>query len=121
MPGRYRSGRREVDGPPQRIPLQLGESRLESDGLFRSRASSQESAAGRDQSFGDGPDLLDGFPLAEDDFRMPLPQAAMMIELGERKLLRRKVPQPVECCGGIQAPSGHIAQQPLELVASHAT
>jgi hypothetical protein len=31
------------------------------------------------------------------------------------------VPQPVECCGGVQTPSGHIAQQPLELVASHAT
>jgi hypothetical protein len=66
-------------------------------------------------------DLFDGLAGAEDDLGLALPQAAVVVDRGERKVLGRKMAEPLEGIGRRDAPRGDLGEKPLQVGAVHAT
>ena len=78
--------------------------------MRRSRA--QHSAHDRD-------DLPGSFPLRIDNLGKSLAQAAVVIDLGESKVLIRHVPQLLDGPRDGQLPRPHIFQEPLNVLFVH--
>jgi hypothetical protein len=79
--------------------------------------------AGRDDAFGYGGNLARRLALAEDDLREALPEAAVMVDSGEAKILESALAQilkqPGLCSLRRKGPASHLVQESTQLQAVH--
>lgn len=112
---------RQKDRAGESIPLQPVELRRERCRCGFRRTGTEERIVRLGEPLADGYDLLIGLPGAEHDLGMALPQRPMVIDGGKRKALGRKMAQSIEGGRRRQSAGRDIGEEPLELVARHAT
>ena len=105
----------------ERIDLRARERAAKAVERIGTRACHQEAFSASGDAVRDGDDLLGGLALPQDDFGLPLPESAVVIDRRERQRLDRISRKPVECRVDVELTVRDLTQQRQHTVADHAS